>query len=210
MPLPQTTAAPEDTWLLVGELEHRVANEYALAISSMSLAMARSSNPETKAALTDAAQRLRNYANAHRALQAPPTGGRSDLAVYLRQLCSAVARAALAERGIRLTLIEQSVELDAVRCWRVGLIVSELITNAARHALTGRDGAIVVRIAENQGTVHCSVTDNGHVGHRPAAGCGTRIIDALARELAGAIERRFTEFGAVIILSFPQHLNDSQ
>jgi two-component sensor histidine kinase len=204
MPFPRTTVAPENTWLLVGELEHRVANEYALAVSSISLAVARSRNPETKAALTDAAQRLRNYADAHRALRAPLTGGRSDLAVYLRQLCGAVARAVLAERSIRLTLIEQSIELDAARCWRVGLIVSELITNAARHAFTGGDGAIAVRIAENQGTVYCSVTDNGHAEHSPAAGYGTTITDALARELAGAIERRFTEFGTIITLSFPQ------
>jgi two-component sensor histidine kinase len=205
-PAPQLIGALPQSLLLLAEMTHRVSNEYALAISSISLAAARSSNAEAKAALAEAAARLRDFAEAHRALQAPMAAGAMDLSAYLQRLCGALVRASLAERGIRLTFVDQPVELAADRCWRVGLIVSELITNAVRHGLGGRAGEIVVAVmVKDSGEVHCRVTDNGGSDDdAPRLGRGSHIVDALAAELGGVVERQFTASGTTVLLLFPQ------
>jgi two-component sensor histidine kinase len=89
--------------------------------------------------------------------------------------------------------------LDHARCWRVGIIVSELINNAARHGLPSGRGEIFISAGVNAGRVVCRVSDNGATATvRP--GLGTRLVDALAAELDGHVERRFG--GATITLTF--------
>jgi two-component sensor histidine kinase len=191
-------------WLFVAEIEHRVANEYALAVASLSLAAARSSSLEARTALTRTAQRLREYAQVHRSLQRPVAAGLVDLAEYLRGLCGALARTRLNEREISLTLIEQRVEIEAEQCWRVGLIVSELITNAVRHAIKTPGGAITVEIAQSAGRISCQVADNG--GSPAGAftpGRGAYVVDALAEEIGGRIERFADAEGLTVRLSWP-------
>lgn len=192
-----------DPWLFVAEVEHRVANEFALAVSSIQRAAALTPDAEAKAALSGAALRLRHYAEAHRRLQAPLTDGPVDLAEYLRGLCAALERASLGERGVELTLVEESVEIAAERCWRVGLIVSELITNALRHGLRGGPGAITVEIARRGGLVACTVSDNGGGAAAARPGHGAKLVDALAEALGGSVERRFGARGAAVRVSFP-------
>ncbi len=96
-------AAMIEPWLLVEEITHRVANEYAAAIASISLAAARCAHPDARTALAGAARRLLDHADVHRALQPPPAGGPVDLSRHLRELCGAMVRASLAERNIHLT-----------------------------------------------------------------------------------------------------------
>jgi len=192
-----------DPWLLIAEIEHRVTNEYAVAISSISRAAVRAGSAEARATLDGAVERLRCYAEAHRALQAPVTRERRDLADHLRTLCHARVMAGLAERGIELTLLEQSVLLEADRCWRVGLIVSELITNAMRHAFNRRGGLIVVDLEVIGPELQCRVSDDGRSTAGASPGGGSRIIDALARDLGGSVERRFGSHGATVVLTIP-------
>jgi len=194
---------PPRPWLMVEEMAHRVVNEYTLAICTLSLAAARSSSLEARETLAQAARRLQDYAEAHRALQAPTASGPIELSAYLQRLCGAIVRAGLEERGVSLTLIERTVMLDAERCWRVGLIVSELITNAVRHGFGGQGGAIVVEVMASDRQVRCRVADNGRPGRAAAPGRGSRIVDALVQELDGHVERRFSDRGGVVVLSFP-------
>ena len=57
---------------LVGEISHRVLNDYAHAIATLSLARAGTTDVAAQSALAAAEGRLRAYADAHRALR-PPT-----------------------------------------------------------------------------------------------------------------------------------------
>jgi two-component sensor histidine kinase len=203
MPTLQST----EPWLLIAEMEHRVANEYTLAVASLSVAAARTASAEAKEILADVASRLRSYADAHRALQAPMPGGPIDLMAYLRQICHALVRASLCERGIQLTLIEQQMQLEPERCWRVGLIIAELITNATRHAFQGQPGQIIVELASSGGEIQCQVTDNGRPSSNVRQGHGSQIIGALAAELGGTVKRQLGGGGTSILLSFPWRAN---
>jgi two-component sensor histidine kinase len=65
----QRPSLPEQ--ILLRELNHRINNEFAAAISVVSLAATRSANNEVKTALTAVTQLLHHYASVHHALQMP-------------------------------------------------------------------------------------------------------------------------------------------
>jgi len=99
----------------------------------------------------------------------PVVDGTVDLGDYLTRLCQAKVAAELERRGTTLRLAVRSPSaLDPARCWRVGLIVSELITNAARHGLPPGRGEIFVSVAANATQVVCRVSDNGARLQRPS------------------------------------------
>jgi two-component sensor histidine kinase len=190
--------------LYVAELLHRVSNEYASAISLASVMASRASSPEVRSALKTVIEHLVQLASAHRVLLPPVVDGTADLGDYVTRLCQAKVAAELERRGTTLRLaVVSSVALDHARCWRVGLIVSELITNAARYGLPSGRGEIFVSVAANAAQVVCRVSDNGSTGTIFTPGLGIRVVDTLAAELDGQVDRRLSKNGATITLSFP-------
>jgi two-component sensor histidine kinase len=123
--------------LLVEEITHRVINEYAVAITWINLAAETIVAPDAQAILRRTESRLRALVNAHRALQAPAIGLDLDLGNYLERLCAALAAASLRPARVQLFLHEESIILTPHRCWRVGLIIAELVTNSMRHGSVG-------------------------------------------------------------------------
>ena len=90
--------------VLLHELNHRINNEYASAISAVSLAAAHSGNEEVKLALGAVNELLHSYADVHRALQMPEADGLVDAATYLRRLCLSISRSKLDHLEIHLVL----------------------------------------------------------------------------------------------------------
>jgi len=189
--------------VLLHELNHRINNEFAAAIGVVTVAAARSSNDEAKAALTGVAELLHRYADVHRLLQMPDCDTLVDAAVYLRQLCLSISRSTLDASEISLVLSAQSLRLQAERCWRLGMIVHELISNAARHAFENRGGAIRVAVWQDGAFVKCSVQDSGSVTTSIAPGHGLKIVNSLSRALGGCFGQTFGVQGSKSLLVFP-------
>lgn len=97
-------ACSSDEGLLLRELTHRINNEFAAIISTISLAAARSPHREVRVALNQAIETLDNYAAVHRCLRAPNPGTRVNVAEYLGDLCDAMTRSKLKHMGIVLGL----------------------------------------------------------------------------------------------------------
>jgi two-component sensor histidine kinase len=91
-----------------------------------------------------------------------------DAASYLRQLCQAISLSKLECRGIRLVLAAQSLRMDSEACWRLGMVVSELVTNAARHAFGEGGGEIRVelRLSQSFDLSSARTQDRGGAGRR--------------------------------------------
>lgn len=197
--------ASDRPFLYISEFLHRVNNEYTSAISMATRLAAKSSRKETKAALAQIVDQLHSLARAHELLRPPLATAKADLSASLTRLCHAMASAGLAQRGIELQLsIPGPVLLDAKRCWRVQLIISELITNASRHAFAFQAGRISVGVECISGQVICSVRDDGSSAASAKRGLGTELIEALAADLDGYVERRHTSCGTTVTLRFPQ------
>src|ERR1700681_322520 len=189
-----------DAQLLLREYSHRINNEFASAIGVISIAAARSPNDQAKAALSAVRDQLQNYAEVHHALQMPEHSTSIDAGAYLRRLCQAISRSKLDVRSIELLLVERSFQMESERCWRLGLIVSELITNAVRHAFHNGGGAIRVELLPSASFVECRVSDNGPGAANVNHGHGLKIICALAESLGGRIDQQFGPRGATSVL----------
>jgi two-component sensor histidine kinase len=187
----------------VEEISHRVVNEYAEAIASLSLAAQASSNGEAQAAIAQASEMLRSHAAAHRALLPPGSGAIVDLERYLREVCLSLSNSSFAKRGVQIILRAENTWLSADVAWRIGLIVAELIRNAARHGFAGGAGAIAVLLSCRSGLLRCSVVDNGRSRPQPAPGRGRRLLVTMAEELGGSIDWWFSPFGSLATLSVP-------
>jgi len=200
----------DESFLHVTELLHRTHNEYARAISFASMVAASSSNQETKAALAEVISNLDTIAEAHLVLRPPLVEGLVDFADNLTRLCGATATSfEMKRRGITLLLVvAEPVFLDAARCWRANLIVFELVYNAFRHAFGPRAGCIAVTVATASERISCQVRDDGSSASTFESGLGTHLVDALAAELDGFVERQFSEWGTTVTLSFPKQSRD--
>src|ERR1700737_2861961 len=120
--------------LLLREITHRINNEFASAIQVVSFAAAKSPDHNVKAALAGVMEQLHNYARVHHALQMPASNDCIDASAYLRELCGSISRSKLENRNVELVLVGSQVKMSSERCWLLGMIVAELITNAVRHA----------------------------------------------------------------------------
>jgi two-component sensor histidine kinase len=200
--LPSQLPFPQEG-VLLHELNHRISNEFCCAISIVSRAAARSTNKEVKAALTNVAELLHHYAEVHCALQMPEHGIRTDAAAYLRNLCLSIRRSKLDQMKIDLVLSVRRLWLQPNRCWLLGTIVFELITNAARHAFAGGNGWIRVELSRAGALVECRVLDNGSAPVSFQPGRGLKIVHELTKALDGRFDQRFTTGGSTSIVVFP-------
>jgi len=78
----------------------------------------------------------------YRALNEPGRGDAVDLGIYLSEIASAVMRAHAPE-GIRLEMQVDTWQVSIDVAMPTGLVVNELMTNALKHAFTGRDGGVI-------------------------------------------------------------------
>jgi two-component sensor histidine kinase len=194
---------PGESLVLVEELTHRVINEFTHAILSIDEVAARVSDREAKEALSDAIGILRAYSAAHRALQAPRTPGQMDLCDYLSRVCAGLSAAHLLERGVRVTLRHADVRLAAPRCWRMGLIIAELVNNSVRHSFGGGAGEIVIELVVDGDALLCRVEDNGRADIKAQPARGRFLVEALAADLGGEAAWRFSARGTTVLLTVP-------
>jgi two-component sensor histidine kinase len=192
-----------DAGVLLYEYTHRVSNEFTSAISAVSIAAATSTNDEVKASLAAVGELLRNYARVHNALRMPERAIDIDAAAYLGRLCLAISRSKLDHQGIELVFVGRPLMVSSECGWRLGMIVSELVTNAVRHAFREHGGVIKIELIAAKSSIECHVTDNGTSQGDIRPGHGFRIVEALARGLNGRIVQHFGPRGATSVLSFP-------
>jgi two-component sensor histidine kinase len=204
----EAISAPDASWgvaplMLVGEISHRVLNEYTHAIATLAIARAEITDVTARSALGGGEGWSLRPPPLHRALRPPPAGQPYDLGTYLTEVCSALSGASLRDRGVRLTLVPGDVSLAAERCWRVALIVTELVNNAVRHAFRG-GGQVLVEVDADGPTICCRVSDDGRpVSADPLPGLGRNIAESLAQALGGAIQWRFEATGTSATLRIP-------
>ena len=196
-------SAISNEFLLLRELSHRVKNEFASAIGHVSLIASRSTNEDVKLALAGVADLLHRYAGVHRALQMPTYSTMIDASGYIRALCQSIQSARLDHKNIDLVLVEIPLRLRSEQCWKLGMVIAELIMNSMRHAFDDGGGTIQIQMSASGPFAHCCVMDNGVSRGPLQLGQGLAIVDALARDLNGRIDHQFEVGGAKSILSFP-------
>lgn len=193
-----------DGSLLLRELDHRIKNELTSAICAVSAKAMRSDNVTVKAALLDVVDFLHQWADVHRALHMPDQKRLTDAASYLQQLCLAMMKYRLNCLAIRVLYSADDLRLEGERCWKLGLIVSELLTNVARHVEFGaKHPELRVKLMLAGNVVKCGVSDNGSAPEPIRHGRGLTIVGELASSLGGRVQTSCAAQGSSFLLTFP-------
>src|SRR5271169_5157172 len=193
-----------DGSLLLRELNHRIKNELTSAIYTISARAVQSDSVAVKSALLDVVDLLHQCADVHRALHIPVQGRLTDAASYLQQLCFAIAKYRLDRLAIRVLFSADDLRLEGERSWKLGQIVSELLTNLARHAqFDAGDPELRVELMLAGNIVKCRVSDNGSAPEPVRRGRGLTIIGELASSLGGRVHTSCAAEGSSFLLTFP-------
>ena len=183
----QANAARERAELLLREVNHRVANSLQLVSSFVSMQAMAVTDPAAQAALGETQARIRAVAGVHRRLYASGDARFVSLDDYLAGVIEEL-RHSLADDGRHaLTLAADAVPMAPDRAVSVGIIVTELVTNACKYAYPDGAGAVRTSLTRLNGAARLTVEDDGvgwtRGGAAKGTGLGSRILDAMARSL---------------------------
>jgi two-component sensor histidine kinase/CheY-like chemotaxis protein len=180
---------------LLREVDHRVGNSLQLVSSFIGLQVRANDDEACKAALREAQRRIEAVAQVHRRLYTSADVSQVDLDDYLRGLI-AQHKELVSPDGAGPTLIYQGESLRVApdEAVSVGLLVTELITNAVKYAFEGRKpGVISVRLKcdAQSGQYALTVADDGVGLSTTPSPTGTRlgrtIINAMTQSLGGEL-----------------------
>jgi two-component system, sensor histidine kinase PdtaS len=180
-----------DRAVLLQEMQHRIANSLQIIASVLLLKARTVQSEESRRHLRDAHDRVMSVAAVQRHLEF--TLGDVEVGAYLTKLCGSLASSMIRDgRPLTLEVRANDATVSSHTAVSLGLIVTELVINALKHAFPdGRGGAIVVAYRVEQAQWTMSVADDG-VGRSTAVkpgkpGLGTSVVEALARQLGARV-----------------------
>ncbi|MEX0957349.1 MAG: histidine kinase dimerization/phosphoacceptor domain -containing protein [Rhizobiaceae bacterium] len=203
-----------DNAILMQEVQHRVANSLQIIASVLMQSARRVQSEEARGHLNNAHHRVMSIAALQRQLSTS-TAGKVDLRAYLTQLSKSLGASMIADPdrlSIEVTVDDSAVEPHV--SVSLGLIVTELVINALKHAFPDeRPGKIAINYRSSGNDWTLSVTDNGVGMHAasdaPKAGLGTGIVEALAKNLNGEIQSSDADPGTAVTIGHKESAGES-
>lgn len=190
-----------DKDLLMQEVHHRVKNSLQLVRTLLQL-QARAASDETRAELEEAAARIMTIGAVHQRLYEGGSVSHTDAAAYLRGLMADMQAMSSGDAPRTIEVVAEPLLLPADQVTPLGLVVSELVTNALKHGA----GHTIVRVAPVAAGLHIRVEDGGsgfplNFDIAGMGGLGLRLIRAMAKGPAGAVSiDRSVPYGAIEVL----------
>ena len=188
--------------VLLQEMQHRVANSLQIIASILLLKARTVQSEETRLHLHDAHQRVMSVATVQQQLRASGLNEQIEIGLYLSKLCDSLAASMVGERrSLSVRVQATSGTATSSEAVSLGLIVTELVINALKHAFPGGEaGEILVSYEARGSGWRLSVSDNGSgpgeaSAERPYAGLGTSIVEALARQLDATVQKSVAHRG---------------
>jgi two-component sensor histidine kinase len=155
--------------------------------------------------------RLLSVAAVQKHLQASGIGEPMAVAPYLTKLCDSLSQSMISgSRPISLEVVAGEGSLSTNHAVSIGLVVTEGVLNAIKHAFpadrSSADCRIVVKYEVDGPNWMLSIADNGVGKPEPGGvfqlkhGLGTSIVQALAQQLAANVEVTTGESGTTLAL----------
>jgi two-component sensor histidine kinase len=189
--------------LLAREIDHRVMNSLQFVSSMLSLESKNSEGTDASKYLDAASNRVAAVARVHRHFHIDEESEQVSALPYLNSICVELSEIL----GVPIEVVGESSLLPTIAIQPVGLIVNELITNAAKHGA----GKITVAFHSKNSHRELVVCDQG-TGlalnfdiAKGTRGLGMKIVNVLTGQLSG----KFTAAnnpsggGACFSVSFP-------
>ncbi|MCX8043006.1 MAG: ATP-binding protein [Desulfobacterota bacterium] len=199
----------EERETLLREVHHRVKNNLQIIISLLNLQARTLNNPEAQEALQTSQHRIRAIAAVHEKLYQSENIRRVDFGAYV----SGLTRQLSAAYALPGTSIAIHTQLDSFLqpvdvALPLGLLVNELVTNALKHAFTGRkQGSITIILQHNAQQIRLTVHDDGAgipeaIDEQNGGGLGMTLVRTLTRQINGTL--RIERIGGTAVsVTFP-------
>ena len=196
---------------LLRGVNHRVANSLAL-VGSFVFRQQKTlgaDQPEARAALADVQVRISAIAQIHRRLYTSDDISVIDMDAYLQGLVEELATAMSAQGAQHAIKLEADpVQMATDRAVSLGVIVTELVTNACKYAYPeGKPGEIRVALRRESASLSLVVEDDGvgiPVGQLPkGTGLGTRIVRTMVASLKASHHDDPSHRGTRVVMSIP-------
>jgi len=185
----------EEKEILLKEIHHRVKNNLQSISGLLNLQAAYGDDVRVSKILKDSQNRILSMALIHERLYQLEDLSRIDFSDYVYQLSRQLkgSYGSIAENiFVRTECEEVFFNLDtAIPC---GLIITELVSNALKHAFPEGTGEIWIRLkTSGKGVYELSVSDNGigmpsEVDFESATTLGLTLVQSFVEFLAGTIE----------------------
>ncbi len=179
---------------MLREVNHRVGNSLQLVSSFISLQLRQMKNDAGRLALQDAQVRIEAVAQVHRRLYTSADMASVALDEYLEGLVEELVQSLCPdEGGPCITLKAEPIRVDTDQAVSLGVVVTELVTNAVKYAYLPGNGGDIRVLLERQDETRAVLTveDDGPGmgdGTPKGTGLGGKIISAMAHGLRSKLE----------------------
>ena len=182
--------------VLLREIQHRVANSLQIIASILMMKARLVTSVETREHLEDAHRRVMSVARVQQHISAAGRAHLIEIRPYLLNLCDSLAASMIGDR----TAISLEVQSDAstvlsAYAVSLGLIVTELVINALKHAFPKNypNARVLISYETTERSWRLVVSDNGvgkpaESGPPSKGGLGTSLVMALAQQLDARVE----------------------
>lgn len=180
--------------VLLQEIHHRVKNNLSIVASLMNLQAEKAKDEYHRRLFIECKDRISSIATVHELIYKAKSYSKLNFKEYLNEILDNLgASYAPADKTIKLVKGITDVSLDISAAIPLALIVNELITNAYKHAFSGRkEGIIEVSLLENNNQVFLTIKDNG-VGFdsadAPVNSIGLEILNGLIGQIDASCQR---------------------
>ena len=194
--------------VLLSEVNHRVANSLALVSSLVNLQSKAVRDGAAKDALAETQDRIFAISLVHRRLYGSSDVRSVDLDEYLTGLLDHLRTSMHSQvHGVSVSYDIEPIELETDISINLGVVVTELVTNAFKYAYPDGVGEIRVRLGKLPDEQAELVVEDDGVGKADGApakgtGVGSRIINAMCISLGAKIEYRALQPGTAAHLVF--------
>ncbi len=182
-------ANPVDDWELVNrESCHRMKNTLMLLAASARKEFTRGKIDDLATSIDRFERRIAAFGRLYQLLSSNEDVEPISVPNFFGAICEALSETILEPAEICCEVAIEDGKLPATQAHRLALIVSELVTNAAKHAFTGRKEGLIRVGALNRNRCWCfTVTDNGRGTIGSLQGAGRTIVKGLARSIGARL-----------------------
>ena len=191
--------------LLRIEMHHRLINTFAILCAILEREL-NAPDPRSRVAIDRLVRIISAHSALHRCLALGTPRGPVALGEYVTKLSRCLSEAVLEPMDVTCEAIADEGFMPAVQAECLGLVLCELVINAAKHGFPHkRSGMVRIEVARQDHGWCCTVTDDGSgiPDALPTAGLGTQILEALVRRLNGRMIVQSTAEGTTVTLLFP-------
>jgi two-component sensor histidine kinase len=194
--------------VLLKEVNHRVKNSLQVVTAMLQLQANSVGDPALSERLNEASSRVNAVGRAYERLAYNADYENIELAEYLREIIGDL-EPTVAPCKIQFEAAEE-IQIAADRAILVGLIINELVANAGKYAYPDCPGGLIwVRLFQSdKNSILVSVRDEG-AGLPPgfdsttSKRLGTRLVNALSKQLGAELTRPISPVGANFTLLVP-------